>query len=240
MSEAAPKEATLVGEPVPYEVRHSSEATQPRIDVDINGVLVVIPSDASLDPETLLRENAAWVVEKKQKFDRFRERIPDREFVPGEMFPFQGEPHEVVVEQRPASEVVDSELRLAKHHVEDTSIQRALETLYRRKARGWFEEQANRLAQEMGVKYEKIEVRNQRTKWGSCSTTGTLGLNWRLLMAPPEVAKYVVIHELVHLREQNHTDEFWSFVEEYDPQYEEHNRWLKENSVQLVFTPDDL
>ena len=58
MSEAAPKEATLVGEPVPYEVRHSSEATQPRIDVDINGVLVVIPSDASLDPETLLRENA--------------------------------------------------------------------------------------------------------------------------------------------------------------------------------------
>jgi predicted metal-dependent hydrolase len=156
------------------------------------------------------------------------------------MFPFQGEPHEVVVEQRPSSEVTDGELRLAKHHVEDTSIQRALETLYRRKARDWFEEQTNRLAQEMGVKYEKIEVRNQRTKWGSCSTTGTLGLNWRLLMAPPEVAKYVVIHELAHLREQNHTDEFWSFVEEHDPQYEEHNRWLKENSVQLVFTPDDL
>jgi predicted metal-dependent hydrolase len=130
--------------------------------------------------------------------------------------------------------------RLAEHHVEETSVRRALETLYRRKARGWFEDRADYYAGEMGVEYEKIEVRNQRTKWGSCSTTGTLGLNWRLMMAPSEIGDYIVIHELAHLREANHTDAFWSLVAEHDPEYEAHANWLESNSTRLIFSEQDL
>lgn len=92
----------------------------------------------------------------------------------------------------------------------------------------------------MGVKYERIEIRNQRTKWGSCSTTGTLGLNWRLMMAPPEVVDYVVVHELAHLEVQSHSDEFWRLVGEHMPDYESRANWLNENSTKLVFTEDDL
>jgi predicted metal-dependent hydrolase len=92
----------------------------------------------------------------------------------------------------------------------------------------------------MDVEYEQIQIRNQRTKWGSCSTTGTLGLNWRLMMAPPEIVDYIVVHELAHLRESNHTDSFWSLVAEHDPDYEEHSRWLEENSTQLIFSREDL
>jgi predicted metal-dependent hydrolase len=92
----------------------------------------------------------------------------------------------------------------------------------------------------MDVEYEQIEVRNQRTKWGSCSTTGTLGLNWRLMMAPPEVVDYIVIHELAHLRESNHNDAFWSLVADYDPEYQDHAEWLEEHSTQLIFTTDDV
>jgi predicted metal-dependent hydrolase len=92
----------------------------------------------------------------------------------------------------------------------------------------------------MGVGYEQIEVRNQRTKWGSCSTTGTLGLNWRLMMAPPEVIDYIIIHELAHLRESNHTDAFWSLVAEYDPEYKAHAEWLEQNSSRLIFDDSDL
>ena len=240
MPETAPRKVRLQNENVAYEVRHSDEATQPRIDVDLHGVRVVLPEDSTTVPEELLKENAVWVLEKKQKYDAYREQIPDREFEPGERFPYLGEQYEIVVEQRPASQVIEKEFRLAQHHVEQTSLKRALETLYRRKARELFENRASHFSDEMGVEYDKIEVRNQRTKWGSCSTTGTLGLNWRLMMAPPEVVDYIVIHELAHLREQNHTNKFWSLVAEYDPEYEEHAHWLDANSTQLVFSESDL
>jgi predicted metal-dependent hydrolase len=92
----------------------------------------------------------------------------------------------------------------------------------------------------MGVEYDKIEIRNQRTRWGSCSTNGILGLNWRLMMAPPEIVDYIVVHELAHLREANHSPAFWSLVAEFDPEYESHAEWLQRNSARLIFTEEDL
>lgn len=240
MPETISRTATLLDRDISYEVRHSDEATEPRIDVDIHGVRVVLPENSTTEPEELLLENAAWVIEKKRKYDTYREQVPDREFEPGETFPYLGDEYEIVVEKRPSSEIVENAFRLAEHHVKQTSIKRALETLYRRKAREYFEKETDRFAGEMGVKYDKIEIRNQRTKWGSCSTSGTLGLNWRLMMAPPDVVEYVLVHELAHLREQNHTDEFWSIVGEHDPDYEDHAEWLEKNSVNLVFSNQDL
>lgn len=225
---------------VDYEIRRSGDATEPRIDVDIHGIRVVLPDGAATDPEELLLENSEWVLEKKAKYDRYREQAPDRTFEPGSTFPYLGEPHEVVVESRSASAVEEGTLRLAEHHVEQTSIQRALERLYRRKAREIFTDTADRYASEMGVEYDTIELRNQRTIWGSCSTSGTLSLNWRLIMAPRDVADYVLVHELAHLREANHTRRFWQLVEEQLPDYQEHADWLNENSVRLIFTEDDL
>ena len=240
MPETTARKTELLGEAVSYDVRRSDDATEPRIDVDIQGVAVVLPLDSSEEPETLLAENATWVVEKKRKYDAYREQVPERRFEPGATFPYLGEPHEVVVERRGSSDVVDSRFALAQHHVEQTSVKRALETLYRRKARERFESRADHYAAEMGVEYEQIEVRNQRTKWGSCSTTGTLGLNWRLMMAPPEIVDYIIVHELAHLRESNHNDVFWSLVADYDPYYEAHAEWLEEHSVRLIFSERDL
>jgi predicted metal-dependent hydrolase len=240
MPETTGHEVELLGERVSYDVRRSDEATEPRIDVDIRGVTVVVPQDSTTDPESLLADNAAWVVEKKHKYDSYREEVPERRFEGGAVFPYLDEPHEVVIERRPSSDVGDDTLRLAEHHVEQTSVKRALETLYRRKARDLFEERADHYAAEMGVEYEQIQIRNQRTKWGSCSTTGTLGLNWRLMMAPLEIVDYVVVHELAHLREPKHTREFWTLVAKHDPEYEAHSSWLDENSTQLIYSPEDL
>ncbi len=240
MPEMTDRRTELLGQSVSYELRRSEKATKPRIDIDIQGVRVVLPEGSTEDPETLLAENAAWVIEKLAEFEAYREQIPDRKYEAGETFPYLNEPHEVVIEKRPSSRIEEGVMRLAKHHVEQTSVKRALETLYRRKARERFEARADEYAAKMGVEYEKIEIRNQRTKWGSCSTTGTLGMNWRLMMAPESVIDYVVVHELAHLRESNHTDAFWALVAEYDPEYQDHARWLEENSTQLIFSEDDL
>jgi len=240
MPETAPSEVELLGNSVSYSVRQSEEAAEPRIDVDIRGVSVVLPEGSAEDPESLLEENAAWVLEKKREFDAYREQVPERRFEEGESFPYLNDPHEVIVENRPTSVVEDRAFRLAAHHVEQTSIKRALETLYRRKARETFEARADKYAKEVGLEYEEIEVRNQRTKWGSCSTAGTLGLNWRLMMAPLPIIDYIVIHELAHLREPNHTENFWQLVENLDPHFKEHQTWLREQSTRLIFSDDDL
>lgn len=234
------RQVTVANEPIEYHVRRSEDATKPRIDVSIHDITVVLPEGVSVDPEQLLAENGHWVVAKKQKFDRYREQVPNRQFENGATFPYLGEPHEVVVEVRSAADVVDQTLRLAEHNVERTSVKRALEALYRRKARERFEDRADHYAAEMGIEYDRIEVRNQKTKWGSCSTSGTIGLNWRLMMAPPEIIDYVVIHELAHLQEPNHSDVFWSLVEQYEPEYAEYADWLDRNSTRLIFSDEDL
>jgi predicted metal-dependent hydrolase len=241
MPKAGPThELDLLGETISYEIRHSEDATKPRIDVDIHGVRVILPTESDEHPETLLSENAAWVVEKKRKYDAYHEQVPDRSFEEGAFFPYLDEPHQVAVEQRPASDVLDGELKLAEHHVEQTSVKQSLKSLYRRKAREKFEARAEHFADQMDATVREIEIRNQRTKWGSCSSSGTMGLNWRLMMAPPEIIDYVVIHELAHLREQNHTKYFWRIVGEHDPDYTAHKNWLDENSTQLIFSDEDL
>lgn len=240
MPETAPREIDLLGESVGYEVRRSGEAVEPRIDIDIRDIVVVLPEASETDPETLLSENATWVLEKKRKYDSYREKAPERQFEAGATFPYLGASQEVVVERRSSSAVSGSEFRLAEHHVEQTSVKRALETLYRRQAQRTFENRADHYAAEMGLAYNRIEIRNQRTKWGSCSPTGTLGLNWRLMMAPPDIVDYIIVHELAHLREPNHTEAFWSLVAEHAPDYQAHAEWLNEHSTRLIFSADDF
>ncbi len=239
-SDTPPRRIGLSGTVVAYEVRHSAEASRPRIDVDVHGVTVVLPESSRVRAKEFLLEKADWVVEKHREFERYRERVPDRTFEPGESFPVLGTERELVVEPARRHELTEDAIRLRRSAVEQSSVKRSLESFYRSLARERFTERADHFAPKMGVEYGGIEVRNQKTKWGSCSSTGTLGLNWRLLLAPPPISEYVVVHELAHLREMNHGDAFWTIVEAFDPDYEDHRAWLRKHSADLVFSEDDL
>jgi predicted metal-dependent hydrolase len=89
-------------------------------------------------------------------------------------------------------------------------------------------------AEALGVSYRRIDIRDQRTRWGSCSPRGTLSFNWRLALAPLEVLDYVVVHELCHLREANHSPRFWRLVSERRPAWREHRAWLREHGAELL------
>ena len=93
---------------------------------------------------------------------------------------------------------------------------------------------AARFAPVVGVTYGHITIRNQRTRWGSCSSQGNLNFNCLLLRAPQEVLEYVVVHELCHRKEMNHSPKFWAEVERVLPNYRESKRWLKENGPGLI------
>ena len=89
-------------------------------------------------------------------------------------------------------------------------------------------------AQKMGVSYGGITIRNQLTRWGSCSSKNNLNFNCLLMLVPEEVLDYVLIHELCHLKEMNHSKKFWAEVEKYMPNYKEPEKWLKENGGKLI------
>jgi hypothetical protein len=94
---------------------------------------------------------------------------------------------------------------------------------------------AKKQSSKIGVKYSNLRIRSARTRWGSCSPTGNLNFNWKLIIAPLPVIEYVVIHELCHLKELNHSKEFWKLVEKNCPDWRKQRRWLRDNEAALAF-----
>lgn len=95
-------------------------------------------------------------------------------------------------------------------------------------------ERVEYFAKVIGVTYGKITIRNQKTRWGSCSSKENLNFNCLLMLAPPEVLDYVVVHELCHRKQMNHSKAFWLEVEKVLPDYKEARKWLKEEGSQMI------
>ncbi len=127
---------------------------------------------------------------------------------------------------------VDYALQKAYVYGRENSIQSiasVVEKWLRREAKQRLPEYAKKVALEIGISYGKLFLRNQKTRWGSSSTLGNISLNWRTVMAPKAVQRYLIIHELVHQRQMNHSPQFWQQVAHFCPNYAEYESWLKEN-----------
>lgn len=109
-----------------------------------------------------------------------------------------------------------------------------LEKKYRNAARQYIYERVEYYLPYTGGNYTSIRIGDQKTRWGSCSSNKTLSFSWRLMLAPPRVLDYVVIHELCHLTHMDHSREFWALVASVDPDYKEHRQWLKDNGDALI------
>lgn len=109
-----------------------------------------------------------------------------------------------------------------------------LEKRYRNAARTRFESRAAYYRQITGGHYTSVTVRDQKTRWGSCSSRGTLSFNYRLIFAPPAVLDYVVVHELCHLTHMNHSKAFWDMVGAVMPDYRTRRKWLREHGQELT------
>ena len=226
-------------EMIEYKVRVSTEASKCRLDMKLDEMVVVLPESVEITPEEFLREKKQWILDKKEEFEDYRERIPERDFSEGENFPFLNEPHELKIKGK-KNRIEGNEIVLSEQDVERKGIQDTLEDFYRSEARRLFEEKVDEHIEKVQGDFNKIYIRNQKTKWASCSPKDNLSFNWRLIMSPENVLEYVVVHELVHLEEKNHDTSFWKKVREIYPEYKQANNWLEKNSPKLVYTKQDL
>ena len=212
----------------PYTVTRSPRARRVRVRVeDDGGVAVTLPRRAPLRAaDDAVRELAPWIARRRAALERARE---DLDRLPGTV-PYLGQTLTLVVEpgRRQVHRRGDTLL------VPDGDPREALERWYRRMARVEIAPRLDAAVAALGTRYSALTIRNQRTRWGSCSSTGAMSFNWRLLLAPEDVLDYVVWHEACHLLAMDHSPRFWALVEQHVPGFREPQRWLRRHGATLV------
>ncbi len=240
MKAAMQQRIMLGGNCVDYVVLVSRAAHQTRIRVGPDGVEVVRPASASdEDVSAFLRRNEGWVVAQINRMASLRElRHPVRR-QSGEIL-YRGAPTRVrieFVETRARCNRVawcEGEIVVRRGSETQTPAARGLENWLRRQARlaiaDYLPEVTARMGQEPGLVY----VMEQRTKWGNCSSRGNLSFNWRLILAPDFVLRYLVAHEVVHLVVPDHSAKFWLTVQSICPEMERAKQWLSRHHAQII------
>lgn len=182
--------------------------------------------------ESVVIKKQAWIQRKLVELAK-RPQLKNKQFIDGEGFWFLGKLYKLktVADQAQAVELKE-ELCVAKSAL--PKIKEVLMNWYRQEALIKLNERCAEYAKRIGVAPVSIKISNAQKRWGSCGPRGTINFNWRLIMAPLQIIDYIVVHELAHLIERNHSRRFWARVSTISPDYRQHKHWLKENEHLLV------
>lgn len=224
--------ANLAGGRVDYRLRISPTAKKLRVRVGIASVEVILPRGRPVeDVEHFLRANEQWLLSQIDRMSRLAAIRRIQQVQAGAIL-FNGVLTAVVVEeisQRGGSNVVRWDGRrivIVRGRGSVTTPARSLENWLRRQAREGIERHLRTLLPQVKVAPQRLYVMGQRTKWGNCSSMGNLSFNWRLVMAPEFVLRYIVTHEAVHLAIPDHSAKFWLTVQSLCRDTERAKQWL--------------
>ena len=223
-------EMTLAGRVIPYTLRHSARARWPSgFASPETGLVVTLPVRAPLQAaESFLLKHQRWVLRELDRLATRTATFP-KPWPYGTSLSYRGEPHEVVIRQarRGGVERGGSQLIVSTPSAGVDGARRVLQRWLKAEAALVLNDRVRVLGAQMGLKAKRVYVRNLRSRWGCCWPGGSLSFNYRLIMAPPRILDYVVIHELAHLKEANHSKRFWAMVEGHYPEQREARTWLR-------------
>lgn len=214
---------------IPVLFRRHPRARHYRLRVDSDGqTIVTVPRGGSqAEAVGFIEKHRSWIESERRK----RRAEPHGQvWRPGFEILFRGEKSVITFERvhaRPFVMFGDQRVAVADPEMD---FKRPICEHLRRLARQELPGRVTVLSDQLGVHHARTSVRDQSTRWGSCSLAGTISLNWRLIQTPPEVSDYVIIHELMHRTEMNHSSRFWRLVAEACPEYQRHEGWLKEHA----------
>lgn len=230
---------------IDYDIKHSPNKKGITITVDwIDGVSVIVPTNTERAfIEIVVQKKAPWILNKLADFREIKMLSSHREFISGEKFAYLGRQYRLKVTKNESVTEASLKFRNGRFFADvptafdNSTCQKLLFDLFRK----WYINHGqtkihNRIklySSRMECYPSKIVVKEQQSRWGSCTKNKTININWKILMAPMRIVDYVVVHELAHIEYPDHSNAFWRKVESILPDYEERKEWLRVNGPTL-------
>jgi predicted metal-dependent hydrolase len=240
------KEKAIKTLPFTYTIRRSQRAKKARIIVTTEKIEVVAPlrvSTSKIHAFVVSRQD--WVIGATDKIGKKQKlkKLAPEQYIDGASVPFRGQ--QMRLKLKPTSsnkvkiELLEQELIILFPHQwtgdkNSKLIQHTLIDWMKQQAIGAVQSCVAIHAHKYKLNPRKIRIKSQKSRWGSCGIHNDINLNWLLILAPPDVLEYVVVHELCHIKERNHSAQFWQLVEAHLPDYKKARKWLKQNGGSLM------
>lgn len=220
----------LDGQAVSYLLHRSLGRRRISLSIDERGLRVGAPLRASLrEIEAVLHQHARWVIRKLS--DWRARQAPARRWESGETLAYLGLPHRLAVEQGASLvELGAAQLRIRAPDPAPAAIAALAVHWFRTQALAHFHHRIGHFRRHLTLQPVAVKLSNARSRWGSCHASGRIALNWRLIHLPQHLIDYVVVHELAHLREMNHSPRFWRVVSGVIPDYVQRRREIRRES----------
>lgn len=230
-----------------YTIRRSQRAKKTRIIVTTEKIEVVAPlrvSERNIHHFVKLQQE--WVISAVEKITKNKKTIKSLAptyYIDGVSVPFQGEQKKIRLKYTASKKVtVEFDQQVISINLPEADRQTDHQRLIRSVLIDWMKQQAVKevksIVEEYAEKYNLhprfIRVKTQKSRWGSCGIHNDININWLLILTPPKVMEYVVIHEICHIGERNHSANFWLLVGKYCPDYKLHRLWLKQNGRSIM------
>jgi predicted metal-dependent hydrolase len=226
--------------PFPVEVVRTDRKKSASIEVAGDTIRVIVPKTLSeARVEQLVSKRIGWIRQKVRLQSEIVLPKP-KEYVSGESFTYLGKNYRLkLLQEGPEGvKLKNGYLTLScprslSGKARTAFVREQLEQWYIDHALDRFKEKTHRFSKVLGISPKTINVRDYKSRWGSCSASGDVSYNWRIIMAPHHIVDYVVVHELCHMLEHNHSPKYWKHVENVIPGYREDRDWLKVNGIGL-------
>ena len=228
---------TIVDNELSIQVVRSRRRRKTSSIIISNGIVKIVVPDQISDftIKELINKRMSWIKKKLQDESNIKPVIV-KEYVDDENFTYLGNNYKLksFVGNVSFVKVSSDYINVSLPKKSKENIKGLLERWYKEKAIEILTEKTNRYAKIIGVSPTTISVGDFKSKWGSCSIEGKISYNWKIIIAPSRVLEYIVIHELCHMLEHNHSKEYWRHVNTYCNDFKEYRKWLKLNGRVLV------
>ncbi|MDA9224706.1 M48 family metallopeptidase [Tateyamaria sp.] len=220
----------------PIEIIRTDRSKSASIEIEDDIVKVVVPKNLSDQRiADLIRNRTTWI-RQKLKIHTETIRSKPKEYVNGECFTYLGRNYRLKCIRGTSGQVKLKHGYLNVPVGADISesdlgrpVRQSLYQWYQTRALEKLKDKTKRYASILGVNPQSVDVKEYKARWGSCSSSGDVTYNWRIIIAPHQIVDYIVVHELCHLLEHNHGPKYWKHVQSVIPQYRNHKEWLKVN-----------
>ena len=195
-------------------------------------------SDKRIDD--LIKKRIPWIKEKLEEYAK-RPKAIEKKYIDGEIFSYLGKNYVLrIIESNKACVKLKNGcfvVTIPKNKVDKADqVQALLADWFRAHANKYLQARTDKFAEIIGVSPTSVSIKNYKARWGSCTINGAIDYNWKIIQAPKKVIDYIVVHELCHLIEHNHSPKYWSCVEKFMPNSKESKVWLKENTDLLRYS----